>query len=125
MRIASRATLLATLASVVALGATVPATADDPYWGPGYTSCGRMTMHSREAGTVKLYIATRHATCNTAVKIQREYWTAPKSRLKIVNGGSGASGYVLLKRYPGWKCTSGAGGCSRGKRTAAYSHQRT
>jgi len=119
--------LIATiLLALLAFGAPT-STAADPYWGPAYRACGRQTFHSHEQGTVRVYVAEQHTTCKTARKIQREYWTAPNSRLTIIAGGTGAAGYVLLKRYPGWKCTSGAGAgsCQKSRRFAGYSFSRS
>lgn len=102
-----------TLACVVGLlllaSAASLSQASDPYWGAAYDSCGRQTYATRDLGMVKIYIARKGTTCKVALKIEREYWTAPASRLRVVNGGTGYRGYILLKRYPGWKCTSGAG----------------
>jgi hypothetical protein len=113
-----------TTASIGAPSASVSAA--DPYWGPGHASCGRHTYNTNGGGSVALYIAARNTPCRTALQIERELYTAPGNRLKIVNGGSGAAGYILLKRYPGWKCTSGAGAgsCQRGSKFAGYSYRR-
>src|SRR4051794_2109312 len=76
--------------ALVATAATlaVPASSSaDSYWGPGYRGCGRHTLHSREGGPVKLYVAARHTSCRKALKIQREFWGAPERRLVTVNGG--------------------------------------
>lgn len=119
--------MLALPAALAALAATAGPASSDPYWGPGHTACGRVTLEGREGDTVKLYVAARGITCKTAIRIEREYWGAPRSQLKIINGGSGAAGYILLKRFAGWRCTSGAGAgsCTRGKKFAGYSYRRT
>jgi hypothetical protein len=122
-----RISVLLAILTTASIGATTASvTAADPYWGPGYASCGRHTYHTSGGGSVALYIAARNTPCRTALRIEHELYTAPGNRLKIVNGGSGATGYILLKRYPGWKCTSGAGAgsCQRGSKFAGYSYRR-
>lgn len=119
--IASRPRRVAVLvaAAVIAQGAVGGASAqvNNPNaFGPTYRFCGNF-----KAGyTISVY--AHGITCATARRIQREYWLGPRSRKIIVNGGSGAFGYTKLKRYPGWRCGSGAGGgqCTRGSRAAAY-----
>lgn len=88
---------------------------DGPY-GPEYKFCGAFNAEYR------IQVYETHMSCDRAIKIQKEYWRGPDERKVIVNGGSGAAGYVLLKRFPGWKCTSGAGGgaCRKGRKAAAY-----
>ena len=56
------------------------------------------------------------------MQIQKELWLGPQDMQESVNGGSGALGYILLKRFPGWKCTSGSGGgsCKKGRKVSAY-----
>jgi len=94
-----------------------PAAATPDYYPPGSKHCG-----SFKAG-YRIYVSATHMTCKRARAIQREYWLAPKSRRIIVNGGTGANGYVKLKRYPGWKCFSGAGGGACDKRRASAGYQ--
>ncbi len=71
----------------------------------------------------KVYVYAIGMRCSTARTIEHEYWFAPDRRKIYVNGGSGAAGYTLLKRYPGWRCDFGAGdgGCTKGKAEAAAS----
>ena len=87
----------------------------NPY-GHGVRYCGSFKSGYR------IYVYASHTTCHTAMRIQKEYWRGKRRNKVIVNGGSGAMGYVLLKRYPGWKCTSGSGGggCSKGRKSAYY-----
>lgn len=115
----SRARIVTALvaAMLLAAPAAMPASASaNAYWGPGYRSCG-----SFKAG-YRINVSAKKLRCRVAMRIQREYWRGPRSRKVIVNGGTGASGYVLLKRFPGWKCTSGAGAgaCAKGAKRAAY-----
>ncbi len=107
----SWAVLLVALATVVS-----SASAAGPY-GPDYEYCG-----SFSADSYKIEVYATDMRCRKAVRIQREYWLAPRHRKVFVNGGAGASGYVLLKRFPGWRCGSGAGGgqCTKGNASAAY-----
>lgn len=106
--IAAAAVLLSQMASGGA--------AANEYWGPGYRSCG-----SFKAGFT-INVSAKRVSCRIAMRIQQEYWRGPDRRKVIVDGGTGASGYVLLKRYPGWRCTSGAGAgaCAKGAKRAAY-----
>ena len=69
-----------------------------------------------------LDVYAKKVSCTLAFRIEREYWLGAKRNKVFVNGGSGALGYILLKRYPGWRCNSGAGGgvCQKGQLTAAY-----
>lgn len=92
------------------------AEAANPY-GPAFKSCGSFETKYH----VRVYAT--HMPCRKALRIQKEYWRGPESRKTIVNGGTGCCGYILLKRFPGWKCTSGAGGgaCTKGPKVAAYS----
>lgn len=87
-------------------------------WGPDYRYCGSFLAGYR------IHVYAKKTSCRSARRIQREYWLAPRSRKVIVNGGSGASGYVLLKRYPRWRCGSGAGAgsCNKGRSSAAYAN---
>jgi hypothetical protein len=103
---------------VVALAASSAATASATGasdWGPGFKGCG-----SFKAGyTIQVF--AKGIGCGEARRIQKEYWRAPKSRTQEVDDGG--AGYVLLKRFPGWRCVSGAGGgsCTKGTKVAAYS----
>lgn len=70
----------------------------------------------------RIRVYETHMSCRKAVSIQKEYWLGPKRRKIVVNGGAGAAGYVLLKRFSGWRCGSGSGGgeCAKGGKVAAY-----
>jgi hypothetical protein len=117
--------LIMLLLVAASAAATATVAHADPYWGPGYESCGRHAFRSPEGSIVNLYIASKDTTCRKATQIEHELYTAPRSRLEIVNGGSGYRGYILLKRYPGWKCTSGAGAgsCQHRSEFAGYSYR--
>lgn len=95
-------------------GLAAPLSQAEGPFGPGYRACGSFHAHYR----IKVY--SRHLRCRRAMRIQREYWLAPPSRTVEVNHGGRP--YVLLKRFPGWKCFSGAGGgtCNKGRKVAAY-----
>jgi hypothetical protein len=83
---------------------------------PGYRNCGsfqaRYTIH----------VFAKHVSCRKARRLQKEYWLAPESEKELV-GPDEYNGYVRLKRFPGWRCTSGAmaGGCRKGRKEAGYS----
>jgi hypothetical protein len=115
--------LLATITAAVLLafagvsaGAQQPAP-DPNAFGPTYKYCKTFRAQGH-----RIAVYAHRLTCRTARRIQKEYWLGPDSRKVIVNGGSGASGYIKLKRYRGWRCYSGSGGgsCRRGTKVAAY-----
>jgi hypothetical protein len=82
----------------------------------GYKGCGsfkaRYTIH----------VFVKHVSCRIALRVQKEYWLAPEDEKELV-GPDEYNGYVRLKRFPGWRCTSGAmaGACAKGRKEAAYS----
>lgn len=87
------------------------------YWGPGFRIC----RHFKD-GAGAIYVSAQHLPCGKAERIAKEYWLAPPSRKELV-GPDEYNGYVRLKRFPGWRCTQGAGGaggCHKGRRVAAY-----
>jgi hypothetical protein len=86
------------------------------YWGSGYQVC-----KSFQAGGATIYVSAKHLRCKKAGKVLREYFLAPESQKEVVGPGA-YNGYVRLKRFPGWRCTSGAGagGCRKGRKMAAY-----
>jgi hypothetical protein len=92
-----------------------PVSAAGPY-GPSYKYCGSFNA------TYHIRVYATHLSCRKALRIQKEYWLGARRNHVVVNGGSGAAGYVLLKRYPGWRCGSGSGGgqCTKGRSSAAY-----
>jgi hypothetical protein len=115
MQIPFRRTVVCALALIVVLGAVAGAAAGR--WDlPGTRKCG--TFRS----TYVIHVYAKHTTCSVARRIQREYWLAPKSRVVEHWHGNEANSWVTLKRYPGWKCTSGSGGglCRKGRKWAAY-----
>ncbi len=116
---ALRISCVTAIACVVATAIPTIATANPNPYGPGYRSCGSFKV---SAQGYRIHVYASHAKCRVARRVQRENWLGPRRRKRVFNGGSGASGYVLLKRYPGWRCVSGSGGgsCSKGKRVAAY-----
>lgn len=114
MKILRRA-LIASCLVVLASAGLPSANAAGPY-GPSYRYCGSFEAEYH------IQVYETHMSCRRALRIQKEYWLAPDSRKVVVNGGVGALGYVLLKRFPGWRCGSGAGGgqCTKGDKSAAY-----
>ncbi len=105
--------------AVIAATAAAPASAakrpPNPY-GPAYKYCGSFKAPDR------IWVYATHMGCRKAKRIQREFWLGSDTNRTEGNGGSGASGYVLLKKYPGWRCGSGSGGgqCNKRKASAAY-----
>jgi hypothetical protein len=84
---------------------------------PGFKRCGTF-----KDGALEIHVEAEHVSCRMAMKVQREYWLAPESEKELV-GPDEYNGYVRLKRFPGWRCTSGAGAgnCAKGRKDAFYS----
>ncbi len=82
---------------------------------PRYRHCGSFQARYR------IHVLARHVSCRKARRVQREYWLAPESEKELV-GPDEYNGYVRLKRFPGWRCTSGAraGACVKGRKEASY-----
>jgi hypothetical protein len=82
----------------------------------GYKGCGSFKARY----TIHVYV--KHVSCRTALRVQKEYWLAPEIEKELV-GPDEYNGYVRLKRFPGWRCTSGAmaGACVKGRKEAAAS----
>jgi len=83
----------------------------------GFKRCGTF-----KAQGMHIHVQAKHVSCRMAMKIQKEYWLAPESEKELV-GPDEYNGYVTLKRFPGWRCTSGAGAgnCAKGRKDAFYS----
>jgi hypothetical protein len=84
---------------------------------PGFRRCGTFKAHH-----LHIHVQAQHVSCRIAMKVQKEYWLAPESEKELV-GPNEYNGYVRLKRFPGWHCTSGAGAgnCTKGRKDAFYS----
>ncbi len=82
----------------------------------GYKRCSTFTVRGGP-----IHVDARHLSCRKAMRIQKEYWLAPESEKELV-GPNEYNGYVRLKRFPGWRCTSGAGAgdCVKGRMEAGY-----
>jgi hypothetical protein len=108
--------LLAALALAALLVLPGGAQATPGYDWPGMKKCGTFQAE------YEIWVYAKNIRCAKARQIQKEYWLGVESDRVIVNGGSGAAGYVLLGRFPGWRCGSGAGGgaCSKGRKIAGY-----
>lgn len=118
-------TLGATLAALLALGGATSVARTPRAYGPHFRYCGAFTYRYHSGTTRGRYhveVYAQHLRCHNALRVQREYWFGADSRKVVINGGTGAAGYILLKRFPGWRCYSGSGGggCRHGKAVAAY-----
>lgn len=116
-RRALRRLLAGPMVACLGLVLLVPATHATPdYDWPGMKKCGIFQAD------YTIWVYAKHIPCRRARRIQKEYWLAPADRKVVHHGGTGASGWVTLKRYPGWRCTSGSGGgqCTRGEKIAGY-----
>ncbi len=85
---------------------------------PGFSRCGSFKAQR----VLTIHVQAQHVSCRVAMKVQREYWLGPESEKELV-GPDEYNGYVRLKRFPGWRCTSGAGAgnCAKGRKDAFYS----
>lgn len=85
---------------------------------PGFKHCGSFKV----GPDMTIHVQAQHVSCRLAMKVQREYWLSPEDEKELV-GPDEYNGYVRLKRFPGWRCTSGAGAgnCAKGRRDAFYS----
>jgi hypothetical protein len=108
---------LAVAGALLCSGSSFGRAPDPEAFGPTFKFC-----KSFHAGSLRIDVYAHLVTCRRARAIQKELWLGPDSRKRVFNGGSGAAGYVLLKRFPGWRCGSGSGGgsCNKGKASAAY-----
>lgn len=85
---------------------------------PGFRRCGSFKAQR----VLTIHVQATHVSCRMAMKVQREYWLGPENEKELV-GPDEYNGYVRLKRFPGWRCTSGAGAgnCAKGRKDAFYS----
>lgn len=124
VRAATTARLAFAVAAVLATAGVATASAADPPIShtqhASYKIDHGFCVSFKAGYWIDVYAA--NMSCTKAFQIQKEYWLGPKSRKRVFHGGTGAMGYVLLKRYPGWKCTSGSGGgaCTKGNKSAGY-----
>ena len=84
---------------------------------PGMKKCGSF------AAGYRIYVyANDQVSCAQATLIMKAWWLGAPGTVVRHNGGSGASGWVTLTRYPGWECGSGSGGggCKRGDASIGY-----
>ena len=117
MRVAVVAVSAALAVGLGAGGGVATAGPDGAYDWPGMKKCG-----SFKAKGYRIYVyANKRLSCKRARRVMRARW-GPSSGIVTHNGGTGASGWITLKKYPGWKCYSGAGGgtCRKRKAVAGY-----
>ena len=84
---------------------------------------------TRHCGTIgisdefhpRVRVSAMHIPCAKARRIIYAYLDGPEDEKELV-GPDDYNGYIRLKRFPGWRCTSGAGagGCSKGRREAGW-----
>ena len=113
VRAATAALALLALWLAVPAGSSATSASD---WGPGFKACGSFRAEYR------IQVFAKDVSCAKARRIQKDYWLGPASGHVEVHRHHGPQ-TVLLKRFPGWRCFSGAGGgsCTKGRRVAAYS----
>lgn len=87
--------------------------------GPKPRHCGTIPVHDEFHPRVR--VSAMHTSCAKARRIMRAYLDGPADEQELV-GPDDYNGYVRLKRFPGWHCTSGAGagGCRKGRREAGW-----
>jgi hypothetical protein len=81
--------------------------------------CGTIPTKDEFHPRVRVY--AERISCSKARRIMRAYLDGPESEKELV-GPDDYNGYIRLKRFPGWRCTSGAGsgGCSKGRATTIW-----
>jgi hypothetical protein len=111
--------LVPALAAAALLLPSGPAAAwpgpDGAYDWPGMKKCGSFPARYR------IYVyANKRLGCRKARKVMKAWWLGKPGTVVEHDGPTG--GYVTLKRFPGWRCDSGAGGggCRKGRRVAGY-----
>ena len=102
---------LLVLAALVLLGTSSRAEAQTVHYRCGYFAVGEG----------QVYVSAYGITCALALRLQKAYWLAPEDEKELI-GPDEYNGYVRLKKFPGWHCTSGAlaGGCHKGQLDAGY-----
>ena len=105
------------IACAVLVALSVPAATDFALAAPhvpGMKYCG-----SFNAKSLRIYVyANGHVTCAKSRRVQKAYWRGKT----VYHDCSPACAYSTLKRYPGWRCNSGAGGgdCRKRKKVSHY-----
>jgi hypothetical protein len=76
---------------------------------------------SFDSNGASIYVSAYGISCHLALALQKAYFLAPEDEKELV-GPDDYHGYVRLKQFPGWRCTSGAmaGGCHKGQLVAGY-----
>lgn len=96
-----------------------PSVLDRGRWSPpaGHRRCGTF-----KANVLRIHVYAKNISCRKARRIQKALWIGPESGRVSHNGGSGAYGWITLKKFPGWICRSGTGGgsCQKGNKSAFY-----
>ena len=115
MKLTLRATACALALAACAAITPGPAAAwpgpDGAYDWPGMKKCGSFPAEYR------IYVyANKRVGCGKARKVMKAWWLGKPGA--VVDHGD----HVTLKRYPGWRCDSGAGGggCRKAKLFAGY-----
>lgn len=69
----------------------------------------------------RVNVTASHLPCRKARRIITAYLDGPESEKELV-GPDDYNGYIRLKRFPGYRCTSGAGagGCRKGRHEAGW-----
>ncbi len=119
----SRGRIAALLAMLCVLAAGVPAAAaadwpgpDGAYDWPGMKKCGSFPS------TYRIYVyAGKGTRCGKARRVMKELWSGDTDRVRQHDSETHGH-YATLTRYPGWRCSSGAGGgsCRKGKQVSGY-----
>jgi hypothetical protein len=107
--------VLALLAGLPAMSAgRVPP--DPDVYGPTFGFC-----NSFHAKGYRIDVYARNVSCHRARAVQKAFWRGSEKSV-IYHPMHGVDEYWTLERFPGWRCTTGAGGgsCSKGRAMAAY-----
>lgn len=81
----------------------------------GTTYYARVTVHNSD-----------HLSCKTAMAVVEAFWN-PEEDIVSHGGPSEVQIYYTMRRFPGWRCYTGAGGggCLHRHRLAAYTAKST
>jgi hypothetical protein len=104
---------LLTVLPAVSAGRIPP---DPDVYGPTFDFC-----NSFHAKGYRIDVYAKNVSCRRARNVQKAFWRGSEKSV-IYHPMHGVDEYWTLKRFPGWRCTTGAGGgsCAKGRATAAY-----
>jgi hypothetical protein len=94
-----------------------------PGWSePPSEYCGTFESNGKYRSSYRILVGAEKVSCRLAIRIQKEYWNGKPSDSVEHGDGTSAGSWRTLRKFPGWKCTSGAGGgaCKKGPAVEYY-----